>query len=101
MTDETPIEGGETPDFDSRRLCDDGACTGVIGDDGRCRECGRTAGAGEPVAADAGDEGDAGDARDAREDAPPFDDDRRLCPDGACVGLLGPDGRCKVCGRRD
>jgi len=25
---------------------------------------------------------------------------RRLCPDGACVGLLGSDGRCRVCGRR-
>jgi hypothetical protein len=25
---------------------------------------------------------------------------RKLCPDGACVGVIGPDGRCKVCGRR-
>ena len=25
---------------------------------------------------------------------------RRLCPDGACIGVIGPDGRCKVCGRR-
>jgi hypothetical protein len=24
---------------------------------------------------------------------------RRLCPDGACIGLIGADGRCKVCGR--
>jgi hypothetical protein len=24
---------------------------------------------------------------------------RRLCPDGACIGLIGLDGRCKVCGR--
>jgi hypothetical protein len=24
---------------------------------------------------------------------------RRLCPDGACVGLVGDDGRCRVCGR--
>ena len=23
---------------------------------------------------------------------------RRLCPDGSCVGLIGPDGRCRVCG---
>jgi hypothetical protein len=28
-----------------------------------------------------------------------FDDDRELCPDGACIGILGSDGRCKVCGR--
>ncbi|HEX3759622.1 MAG TPA: hypothetical protein VHW23_12995 [Kofleriaceae bacterium] len=26
---------------------------------------------------------------------------RRLCPNGACIGVIGPDGRCKVCGRRD
>lgn len=25
-------------------------------------------------------------------------DDRELCPDGACVGLIGADRRCKVCG---
>jgi hypothetical protein len=23
---------------------------------------------------------------------------RELCPDGSCIGLIGPDGRCKVCG---
>jgi hypothetical protein len=26
---------------------------------------------------------------------------RRLCPDGACIGLIGADGRCKVCGLAD
>lgn len=24
---------------------------------------------------------------------------RTLCPDGGCVGVIGPDGTCKVCGR--
>ena len=24
---------------------------------------------------------------------------RRLCPDGSCVGLLDPEGRCRACGR--
>jgi hypothetical protein len=28
-----------------------------------------------------------------------FDPNRQLCPDGACVGVLGPDGLCNVCGR--
>ena len=28
-----------------------------------------------------------------------FDPNRRLCPDGACVGLIGPGGTCTVCGR--
>jgi hypothetical protein len=26
---------------------------------------------------------------------------RVLCPDGACVGVVGPDGRCRVCGRTE
>jgi len=25
--------------------------------------------------------------------------ERRLCPDGSCIGLVGADGRCRVCGR--
>jgi len=25
--------------------------------------------------------------------------DRRLCPDGSCIGVVGSDGRCRVCGR--
>lgn len=28
-----------------------------------------------------------------------FNPKRRLCPDGSCVGVLGPDGRCSVCAR--
>jgi hypothetical protein len=24
---------------------------------------------------------------------------RRLCPDGSCVGLIGPEGLCTECGR--
>lgn len=26
-------------------------------------------------------------------------DDRILCPDDNCIGVIGPDGACKVCGR--
>lgn len=26
-------------------------------------------------------------------------DQRQLCADGACIGVIGPDGTCKVCGR--
>jgi len=25
---------------------------------------------------------------------------RQLCPDDTCIGVIGPDGRCKVCGAR-
>ncbi len=30
-------------DFKNRRLCPDGACIGVVGDDGVCGECGSVA----------------------------------------------------------
>ena len=26
-------------------------------------------------------------------------DQRQLCPDGGCIGVIGPDGTCKTCGR--
>jgi hypothetical protein len=90
-------------DFESRRLCADGACTGVLGEDGRCRICGRDA----ELAAPSDDFLADGTKRVAsvpnRDEPSAFDDssDRRLCPDGACVGLIGADGRCKVCGAAD
>jgi hypothetical protein len=27
--------------------------------------------------------------------------ERKVCPDGACIGVIGDDGRCKVCGRAE
>ncbi len=92
-------------DFASRQLCPDGACIGVIGANGRCKVCGR---AGDPSLAvsaggpaydpvDADDEVDAAAAAELGES--PFDDDRQLCPDEGCIGVIGSDGRCKVCGR--
>ena len=97
--------------FDSkRRLCPEGSCIGVIGADGRCSECGRSAD-GKPralaggleagAAATDGDESEAPPAAAAavEGDAGGFDPSRRLCQDGSCVGVIGPDGRCGVCGR--
>jgi hypothetical protein len=26
--------------------------------------------------------------------------DRILCPDDSCIGVIGPDGRCKECGKK-
>ncbi len=88
-------------DLESRRLCPDGACIGVIGPDGRCKVCGRLDdGAPQQSAAeippDEVEEAAAEAADEAPDEGP---DDRQLCPDEACIGLLGPDGRCKVCGK--
>jgi hypothetical protein len=105
----------EATKFDPhRRLCPDGACIGVIGDDGRCRVCGRGAGgkdaapAGFVPASDNDDNLDAGDddEPEAAQAAAPagggggFDPNRRLCPDGSCLGVLGADGVCNVCGQK-
>ena len=98
----------DTDKFDPsrRRLCPDGSCVGLLDDSGRCKECGLTASGKvearpEPVRDEAesqddevvemapAEEGGSGD----------FDPKRRLCPDGACVGVLGADNRCKVCGQ--
>jgi flagellar biosynthesis/type III secretory pathway M-ring protein FliF/YscJ len=51
------------------------------------------------------DEDDEEEAEDDEEEAEDEDDeedeadDRKLCPDGACIGVIGPEGRCKVCGK--
>ena len=98
----------------NRRLCPDGHCIGVIGPDGRCKECGRPGGDApvqvEDTLTSASLDESAADKAPAA-DAPPYEkgtaadddewDNRRLCPDGNCIGVIGPDGRCKECGRPD
>lgn len=100
----TEIIFDENIDWDARVLCSDESCIGTIGPDGKCRECGKpyegvlpeghaqetviTAAAEEvkPVASE-----DAGSDNDW--------DQRVLCSDGACIGVIGPDGKCKECGK--
>ena len=102
-------------DFDAatRELCPDGNCTGVLDADGVCKVCGArgdvpAAFAGAPATAanteattsvSPADEDDAADFLATREGEPTFDENRQLCPDGSCIGVLDADGRCKVCGR--
>ncbi len=98
-----------------RVLCDDGMCTGIVGPEGRCGTCGRrceSAPRAPPADDDRtvdarNDEGaiDAPPAEASREEVPDReaaadDDDRTLCPDGMCTGILGADGRCGTCGTR-
>lgn len=97
-------------EWDRRQLCPDGACTGVINATGVCTVCGR-------AAPNWGDERKRG-LRNPT-DAPPIvkdEDDilpsapaalgamadwgtRRLCSDGGCIGVIGPNNKCKVCGK--
>jgi len=113
-------------DWDNRILCSDGSCIGVIGADGRCKECGKEYEGPLPktvvvdkedkimdqdqeLAAEAG-EIDAPDESppdespkdESPEDKSPVDDDwenRVLCSDSNCIGVIGPDGKCKECGK--
>ena len=90
--------------WDERRLCSDESCIGVIGPDGRCRECGKPGGAPapRPAAAAAGPQpAPAGSPPEPAPAAAASDDwdERRLCSDESCIGVIGPDGRCKECGK--
>ncbi len=98
-------------DLETRELCPDGACTGVVGADGRCRVCGKLGEAPfrgptvnltltpAPVPLPGPDVDFRPLDSTTLESDGDFDTERQLCPDGACVGLIGFDGRCKVCGR--
>lgn len=81
------------PEFDeNRELCPDGACLGIVVD-GKCNVCGLGAdGTPAPGASAISASAELADTTDA------LDDDRQLCPDGACIGVIGPDGKCKTCG---
>lgn len=104
-------------DWDHRQLCPDGACVGVIGSDGTCKVCGRAApNWGDErkrgMLEEPGDEYEDGDedgdededelddeASPSASDADPDWEERKLCPDDACIGVVGPDGTCSVCKR--
>jgi hypothetical protein len=101
-------------EWEQRTLCSDESCIGVIGPDGRCKECGLPyAGPFDPTkkestasnleAADP-DEDASEELEDSEEyDAEPRTDleweQRTLCSDESCIGVIGPDGRCKECGK--
>ncbi|MEJ7602574.1 MAG: hypothetical protein WKG01_32075 [Kofleriaceae bacterium] len=98
--------------WDQRTLCPDGACIGVISDDGTCNTCGRAAPnwgeerkrglrdeSGPIATADLAAIDPIEPAAPARIGKPPAWHERQLCSDGGCIGLIGADGTCKVCGR--
>ena len=109
-------EKAVSDDWENRVLCSDEACIGVIGPDGRCKECGKAFDGQWPVSADSPPDAPAPDATAPswdtmgdEEDTPEGDepevmaDDewsrRTLCSDDDCIGVIGADGRCKECGK--
>lgn len=112
LPEEKNEELTSTDEWENRILCSDGNCIGVIGPDGHCKECGKKY------------EGALPEEVSSVETAPPEDDgleeeseleqgleqedelpadpdweDRILCSDGNCIGVIGPDRRCKECGK--
>ncbi|MCP4748849.1 MAG: hypothetical protein GY874_22365 [Desulfobacteraceae bacterium] len=108
--------------WENRVLCSDGNCIGVIGPDGRCKECARVYEGELPESLKQnGGSHESGENRIRESAAWPEKTDqdsiekdeealqenvnsddqwhqRRLCSDGNCIGVIGPDGRCKECG---
>lgn len=110
-------------EWDQRVLCPNGACNGVIGPDGTCKVCGhvmpnwgdeRMRGLSDEPDEDGldedevdedeveDDEADADEGEDAEAAGePPAEwEERKLCDDGACVGVIADNGLCTVCGKR-
>jgi len=108
-------------EWKNRVLCSDGNCIGIIGPDGHCKECGMPFEGDLPferelhTAETAPDENKqttgptpaqnkgSGPDNSAAEEQPESNSDdewanRRLCRDGNCIGVIGPDGTCKECG---
>ena len=109
-----PAKAVADHDWEERKLCSDGNCIGVIGPDGTCKECGkpyqgkpfhddprRSADEGEDALTDAENPGNRTDESENRVNAN-IDiewESRKLCSDGNCIGVIGPDGTCKECGK--
>ncbi len=106
-------------EWKNRVLCSDEGCIGVIGPDGHCKECG-LAYPGELPTTFASVSSEASHAHPSSEEkmedkaedlevAPDQEnatDDleeewaqRTLCSDESCIGVIGPDGCCKECGK--
>jgi len=90
-------------DWENRTLCIDESCIGIIGPDGRCKECGKPFEGFEYQTVDAAETKPLPESDPEVEDltvSEPGDDweNRTLCMDESCIGVVGPDGRCKECG---
>lgn len=118
---EIPDDLNEGDSNMSQRVpCADDSCIGTIGPDGLCRVCGRPSPEeeAEPTSAE-NHESEAFDPviEDGHQPPEPADEtsfekeeemlemgeddwqERVLCSDESCIGVLGADGLCRVCGK--
>ncbi len=114
-------------DWENRILCSDGNCIGIIGVDGCCKECGKKyegelsrpapsdpdkqapsdldeqapSELDEPIETEIEDPSSVADETGHTPSGPTDDEweNRVLCSDGNCIGVIGSDGKCKECGK--
>jgi hypothetical protein len=101
-------------EWEQRKLCSDESCIGVIGPDGRCKECGLPysgpfdATKTETVSSDIEEDYSDNEIEQESEEVEEYDtevmtdsewEQRTLCSDESCIGVIGPDGLCKECGK--
>ena len=79
------------------------SCIGIIGSDGRCKECGKTyeGRLSEEVIATSVQAEVKTEQKQISADEEGGDDwDKRvLCGDESCIGVIGSDGKCRECGK--
>jgi hypothetical protein len=100
----TEIVFDKDEDWENRILCSDESCVGTIGPNGKCRECGKPYEGELPT-----EHSVCGGKTKATEEQNPVSlktetesddwDKRVLCSDESCIGIIGPDGKCKECGK--
>ena len=93
-------------DWEKRILCVDESCIGTIGHDGRCRECGKpydgTINPAPAVNEINQEKAEPFEKLEKNAESSASDEDwekRVLCSDETCIGTIGPDGRCRECGK--
>jgi hypothetical protein len=99
----TEIIFDENEDWEKRILCSDESCIGTVGPDGLCRECGKPYDGKLPEGKIAGNVyTEVSDGKKQVAANPEIDEDwdkRVLCRDESCIGIIGPDGKCRECGK--
>ena len=98
--------------LEERVLCEDDACIGLVGPDGKCKVCGQEYQGTESLPSEDGATVDPADeavaaveetvdeGEDISSETETWDSDERvLCSDDTCIGIIGPDGTCGTCGR--
>ena len=101
-------------EFLHRKLCPDGACIGLLDSQAICKECGMVGSesttdprlrglkkkeiTAPSEVTEAPIEQTEKLAEASGDDLPDEFESRRLCPDGACIGVVGVDGVCGECG---